>query len=119
ARSRRVPVDPRRRFEGVRYVGKVRARRVVYQVYDADRRFLLVWPSRRSPNSFFLSEVPRAFVDAVRRRFRGSVTTSVAVRQRLGGPAFRQLGALLVLAARGEAKVRPSKAGPLAFRVYA
>ena len=111
--------DPRRFFEGVRYVGRVKARRVAYFVYDADKRYLLVWPSGRSKNSYYMSEVPRAYVDSVRRKFRGKVTTSVEVRAKLGGPAFRQLGSLLVLCAKGDAKIAGARGRSLTFRVYA
>lgn len=111
--------NPRSFFDGVRYVGRVRASRVTYQVYDAGRRFLLVWPSRRSANSYYLSEVPRSYVEDVRRRFRAKTTTSVEVRRRLGGPSFRQLGALIVLCATGEAKRVGTRGRSLAFRVYA
>lgn len=111
--------DPRRLFEGVRYVGRVRARRVAYHVYDADRRYLLVWASRRSPHSYYMTEVPRAYVEEVRRKFHAKTTTSVDVRRRLGGPPFRQLGSLVVLAARGEAKIMGDRGRSLAFHVRA
>lgn len=113
----RMPFEPRGFFQGVRYIGRVKARRVTYHVYDADKRYLLVWPSRRSANSYYMSEVPRGFAEDVRKRFRGKTTTSVEVRKRLGGPAFRQLGALVALAARGDAKLSGERGRSLAFRV--
>lgn len=111
---------PRDFFDGLRYVGRVRAVRATYHVYDVNRRYLLMWPSRRSPNSYFMSEIPHGYVEAVRQRFRGRTTTSVDVRRKLRGPAFRQLGALLVLVARGEAKINKTRIGrSLAFRLAA
>lgn len=66
-----------------------------------------------------MSEVPRPYVEAVRKRFRGRTTTSMEVRKRLGGPAFRQLGALIVLTAHGHAKIQKREGPSLSFRVYA
>lgn len=112
-----MPFEPRRFFDGVRYLGRVRARRVTYHVYDANRRYLLVWPSRRSANSYYMSEVPRLYVEDVRRKFRAKTTTSVEVKSRLGGPAFRQLGSLVALCARGDAKLKGERGRSLAFHV--
>lgn len=114
-----MALDARRFFDGVRYVGRVRAVRATYHVYDANKRYLLVWPSRRSANSYYMSEIPRVYVEEVRRKFRAKVTTSVEVRKKMGGPRFRQLGALVTLAARGEAKVWGRQGASLAFRVLA
>ena len=108
---------PRSFFDGVRYVGRVRAARATYEVYDAGKRYLLVWPSRRARGSYFLSEVPSSFVERVWRRFRGGITTSVEVRKRLGGPPFRQLGALLTLVAGRRARIVGRRGRSLAFRV--
>jgi hypothetical protein len=114
-----VVFQPRGFFDGIRYVGRVHAVRATYFVYDANRRYLLVWPSRRSTSSYYASEIPRRFVDLVHRRFRTKTTTSVEVRRRLGGPRFRQLGALICLAALGKARVRGRRGRTLAFRILA
>lgn len=111
--------EPRRFFEGVRYVGRVRASRATYHVYDAATRYLLVWPSRRSANSYYMSEVPRSYVENVRRRFRARTTTSGEVRRRLRGPPFRQLGSLVALCALGEARLVGRSGPSLAFRIRA
>ena len=111
--------NPRGFFDGVRYVGRVRAVRATYQVYDANKRYLLLWPSRRSANSYYMSEIPRRYVEDVHRRFRTKTTTAVEVRRRLGGPRFRQLGALISLAALGKAHVRGRQGRSLAFRILA
>lgn len=111
--------DPRRFFEGVRYVGRVRAQRKTYEVYDAGTRYLLVWPSTRTKSSYYMSEVPASLVADLRKRMRGRLTTSVDARKRLGGPTMRHLNALYVLVATGDAKIQNAKKKPIVFRVYA
>jgi hypothetical protein len=114
-----VPVafDAKRFFEGVRYVGRVQAQRAAYHVYDVARRYLLLWPSSRG--GYFVSEVPRPFVDKVRRTFRKRRVTVKDVGRRLRAPYAHRYGALIALVARKEAALDGHEGRSLRFRVYA
>lgn len=105
-------------FDGLRYAGRVGAARAKYHVYDGGTRFLLLTENRTRENNFYLSAVDAAYVDKVRKRFRGRDVTTVEIRKRLGSRGFRPLQALLVLVALDKATIR-RRGKPIVFHVTA